>query len=177
MQDNINPRKTNAWKQMGDHARRMRAVHMRDLFADDPGRFERYSIQFEDILVDFSKHLITDETMNLLIKLAEETHLKSAIDAMFAGEKINETENRAVLHTALRNRSDKPVYVDGKNVMPEVNAVLAQMESFSGKVISGEWRGYTGERITDIVNIGIGGSDLGPVMVTEALKPYAEKNI
>ena len=177
MQDNINPRKTNAWKQLGDHARRMRAVHMRDLFADDPGRFERYSIQFEDILVDFSKHLITDETMNLLIKLAEETHLKSAIDAMFAGEKINETENRAVLHTALRNRSDKPVYVDGKNVMPEVNAVLAQMESFSGKVISGEWRGYTGERITDIVNIGIGGSDLGPVMVTEALKPYAEKNI
>ena len=177
MQDNINPRKTNAWKQLGDHARRMRAVHMRDLFADDSGRFERYSIQFEDILVDFSKHLITDETMNLLIKLAEETHLKSAIDAMFAGEKINETENRAVLHTALRNRSDKPVYVDGKNVMPEVNAVLAQMESFSGKVISGEWRGYTGERITDIVNIGIGGSDLGPVMVTEALKPYAEKNI
>jgi len=177
MQDKINPRKTNAWKQMGDHARRMRAVHMRDMFAEDPGRFERYSIQFEDILVDFSKHLITDETMNLLIKLAEETHLKSAIDAMFAGEKINETENRAVLHTALRNRSDKPVYVDGKNVMPEVNAVLAQMESFSGKVISGEWRGYTGERITDIVNIGIGGSDLGPVMVTEALKPYAEKNI
>jgi len=177
MQDNINPRKTNAWKQLGDHARRMRAVHMRDLFAEDPGRFERYSIQFEDILVDFSKHLITDETMNLLIKLAEETHLKSAIDAMFAGEKINETENRAVLHTALRNRSDKPVYVDGKNVMPEINAVLAQMESFSGKVISGEWRGYTGERITDIVNIGIGGSDLGPVMVTEALKPYAEKNI
>ncbi|RKY59990.1 MAG: glucose-6-phosphate isomerase [Candidatus Neomarinimicrobiota bacterium] len=177
MQDKINPRKTNAWKQMGDHARRMRAVHMRDMFAEDPGRFERYSIQFEDILVDFSKHLITDETMNLLIKLAEETHLKSSIDAMFAGEKINETENRAVLHTALRNRSDKPVYVDGKNVMPEVNAVLAQMESFSGKVISGEWRGYTGERITDIVNIGIGGSDLGPVMVTEALKPYAEKNI
>lgn len=177
MQDNINPRKTNAWKQLGDNARRMRAVHMRDLFAEDHGRFDRYSIQFEDILVDFSKHLITDETMNLLIKLAEETHLKSAIDAMFAGEKINKTENRAVLHTALRNRSNKPVYVNGKNVMPEINDVLAQMESFSGKVISGEWRGYTGERITDIVNIGIGGSDLGPVMVTEALKPYAEKNI
>ena len=177
MLEKINPSSTSVWKILESHYQQMKTVHMRDLFADDPGRFERYSIQFEDILVDYSKHIITDETLGFLIRLAEETKLSEAIAMMFNGESINETENRAVLHTALRNRSNKPVYVNGKNVMPEINAVLAQMESFSGKVISGEWRGFTGERITDIVNIGIGGSDLGPAMVTGALKPYAEKNI
>jgi glucose-6-phosphate isomerase len=150
---------------------------MKDLFANDPQRFNRFSIRFEDILLDYSKNRITDETLQLLIELADEVGLSDAIDQMFDGAKINETENRAVLHTALRNRADSPIDADGSDVMPEVNAVLDKMKEFSNKVISGEWKGYSGQRISDIVNIGIGGSDLGPVMVTEALKPYAKKRL
>ncbi len=173
----INPTTTKAWKLLRRHQHRMQKVQIKDLFIEDKNRFDHCSIQFEDILVDYSKHIITDETIALLTQLAEETRLKDAINQMFSGAHINATENRAVLHTALRNQSEFPVYVDGKNIMPEVKKVLAQMETFSNKVISGDWKGYTNKRITDIVNIGIGGSDLGPVMVTEALKPYADKNI
>lgn len=167
-----NPTQTNAWKQLESHYTQMKDRHMRDLFAADSQRFERFSLQFEDMLVDFSKNIITAETLNLLLQLAEETKVKDAISKMFAGEPINETEKRAVLHIALRNHSDRPIIVEGKDVMPEVKGVLAQMEFFSKKILSGEWRGYTGKRITDIVNIGIGGSNLGPLMVTEALRPY-----
>ncbi len=148
-------------------------MHLRDLFAADPQRFDHYSLYLDDLLVDYSKNLITDETRRLLYELARQVGLESCIAAMFRGEKINVTENRAVLHTALRNRSDEPVYVDGQDVMPQVNAVLERMRSFSEAVRNGHWRGFSGRTIADIVNIGIGGSDLGPVMVTEALKPYA----
>ncbi|MBI4825166.1 MAG: glucose-6-phosphate isomerase [Nitrospirae bacterium] len=168
---------TAAWKKLAGHYQSMKGRHMKDMFADDPERFNAFSLRFEDILIDYSKNIINKETVALLIELAEEAGLKNAIEDMFSGEKINETEGRAVLHTALRNRSNRPVRVDGKDVMPEVNAVLKQVEDFSGKIISGKWRGYTGKAITDIVNIGIGGSDLGPVMVTEALKPYRKPNI
>ena len=169
----VNPTTTKSWRKLTKHYKVVKHVPIKTLFADNPNRFEQMSLRFEDILVDYSKNILTAETQNLLIKLAKECGLKSAIDAMFKGETINETENRAVLHTALRNRSNKPVMVDGKDVMPEVKAVLKKMELFCQKVISGNWKGYTGKAITDIVNIGIGGSDLGPVMVTEALKPYA----
>ncbi len=177
MLDKINPTSTKAWKQLKRHHRQMQNVHMRELFVEDSERFQRYSIQFEDILIDYSKHLITDDTLCLLMQLAKETGLKDAISKMIVGEHINQTEDRAVLHTALRNRSDYPVYVEGKNVMPEVNNVLQQMKSFSENIRNGSWKGYTNKPITDIVNIGIGGSDLGPVMVTEALKPYANETI
>lgn len=150
---------------------------MAQLFKDDANRFSTFSIKFEDILVDYSKNMITEETMQLLVKLAQECRLSESIEQMFTGQVINATENRAVLHTALRNRSNTPVMVDGKDVMPEINAVLKQIELFSQKVVSGQWKGYTGKSVTDIVNIGIGGSDLGPVMVTEALKPYQKPNI
>ena len=150
---------------------------MKTLFAEDPQRFEKFSCRFNDILIDFSKNRITAETLKLLIALAEECGLKRAIENMFSGEKINETENRAVLHIALRNRDSAPIRVDGKDVMPEVKAVLKKMKDFSNRLISGEWKGYTGKKITDIVNIGIGGSDLGPAMVTQALKPYAQKGL
>jgi glucose-6-phosphate isomerase len=150
---------------------------MRDLFGADPKRFEKFSLKFGDLLLDYSKHRITDETLPLLFQMAHEANIESWRDKMFAGEKINITENRAVLHTALRNRSNTPVLVDGKDVMPDVNAVLAQMRDFSESVRSGKWLGYTGKRITDIVNIGIGGSDLGPVMVCDALKPYAQAGL
>jgi len=150
---------------------------MKDLFENDEQRFEKFSLKFKDILVDFSKNIITENTFKLLLELADEVDLKDAIEKMFSGEKINETENRAVLHTALRNLSKTPVYVDGKDVIPEVNAVFEQMKVFSEKVISGEWKGFTGKAISDIVNIGIGGSDLGPVMVTEALKHYRKSNL
>ncbi len=173
----IDPTTTNAWNSLFSHCNRMKNIHMRDMFDQDPTRFSKFSIQFEDLLFDFSKNIINEETLNLLFKLAEETNIKDAIEKMFSGDKINETENRAVLHTALRNRSNTPVIVDGKDVMPEINAVLKQMKKFSNDVISGQWRGYTEKSITDIINIGIGGSDLGPVMVTEALKPYAKPNI
>ncbi|HQC28938.1 MAG TPA: glucose-6-phosphate isomerase [Methylotenera sp.] len=165
------------WQKLCQHQKSMVSIHMRDLFAADKTRFDKYSLKLDDILFDFSKHRINDETLPLLIQLAREANIEGWRDRMFAGEKINITENRAVLHTALRNRSNTPVYVDGHDVMPDVNAVLAQMRTFSTKVRNGEWTGYTGKRITDIVNIGIGGSDLGPVMVCDALKPYASPDL
>jgi glucose-6-phosphate isomerase len=164
---------TPAWKALRDHHSSMETAHMRDLFAADPERFERFSIRWEDMIVDYSKHRITQDTMSLLQSLARESEVASWRDRMFAGERINFTEGRAVLHTALRNRSDRPVTVDGVDVMPGVRKVLSHMREFSEAVRSGGWRGCTGKKITDVVNIGIGGSDLGPVMVTEALKPYA----
>ena len=172
-----NPTQTESWQELRRHFGQIASVHMRDLFADDPHRFERFSLCFDDVLVDFSKNRITKDTLHLLVRLAADSGVGEAIDAMFTGEKINETEGRAVLHTALRNRGSSPVPVDGRDVMPEVNAVLEKMRSFSDRVISGDWTGYSGKKITDIVNIGIGGSDLGPVMVTEALKPFHQKGV
>ena len=170
---NINPTNTQAWKALEAHQSQLANTTIADLFKQEKNRFNDYSLNFENqILVDFSKNKINQETLKLLRQLAKESALDEAINAMFTGEKINRTENRAVLHTALRNRSNTPVYVDGKDVMPEVNAVLAKMSAFCDRVISGEWKGYTGKAITDVVNIGIGGSDLGPYMVTEALRPY-----
>ena len=170
---NINPTNTQAWKALEAHQSQLAHTTIADLFKQEENRFNDYSLTFENqILVDFSKNKINQETLKLLRQLAKESTLDDAINAMFTGEKINRTENRAVLHTALRNRSNTPVYVDGKDVMPEVNAVLAKMSAFCDRVISGEWKGYTGKAITDVVNIGIGGSDLGPYMVTEALRPY-----
>lgn len=170
---NINPTNTQAWKALEAHQSQLAHTTIADLFKQEQNRFNDYSLTFENqILVDFSKNKINQETLKLLRQLAKESALDESINAMFTGEKINRTENRAVLHTALRNRSNTPVYVDGKDVMPEVNAVLAKMRSFCDRVISGEWKGYTGKAITDVVNIGIGGSDLGPYMVTEALRPY-----
>jgi glucose-6-phosphate isomerase len=150
---------------------------MRDMFAADPKRFEKFSIHFGDILLDYSKNRITAETVPLLLDLAREVGLKDWIEKMFGGEKINSTENRAVLHIALRNRANVPIHVDGKDVMPEVNRVLRQMRDFVEKVRTGTWKGYSDKAMTDIVNIGIGGSDLGPVMVTEALKAYGKPGI
>jgi glucose-6-phosphate isomerase len=163
---------TQAYKYLTDHYIDIVSKSLKELFDADDQRFNKFSIQFEDILLDYSKNRIDDETIALLIQLAKECSLKEAIDAMYSGEKINVTEGRPVLHIALRNRSNTPIYVDGKDVMPDVNKVLDQMKSFSEAIISGEWKGYTGKAITDVVNIGIGGSDLGPVMVTEALKAY-----
>ncbi|HHR6406602.1 TPA: glucose-6-phosphate isomerase [Providencia alcalifaciens] len=169
----INPSQTAAWRALEQHYAEMKNVHMRDLFAQDAQRFTKFSATFDDqILVDFSKNRITQDTLDKLLALAKETQLEDAIKSMFSGEKINRTEERAVLHTALRNRDNTPVLVDGKDVMPDVNAVLEKMQQFSARIISGEWKGYTGKAITDVVNIGIGGSDLGPFMVTEALRPY-----
>ena len=170
---NINPTNTQAWKTLEAHQSQLANTTIADLFKQEQNRFNDYSLTFENqILMDFSKNKINQETLKLLRQLAKESALDEAINAMFTGEKINRTENRAVLHTALRNRSNTPVYVDGKDVMPEVNAVLAKMSAFCDRVISGEWKGYTEKAITDVVNIGIGGSDLGPYMVTEALRPY-----
>ncbi|MFC1121908.1 glucose-6-phosphate isomerase [Pasteurella multocida] len=170
---NINPTTTNAWKALQQHHKMQSAVTIQQLFAQEKDRFADYSLSFNnEVLVDFSKNNVTKETLSLLRQLAQECALSEAVDAMFSGAKINKTEDRAVLHTALRNRSNSPVLVDGKDVMPEVNAVLAKMKDFCHRVISGEWKGYTGKAITDVVNIGIGGSDLGPYMVTEALRPY-----
>lgn len=170
---NINPTQTNAWKALTQHHAQRKNTTIQDLFAQEKDRFANYSLTFNnEILVDFSKNNLTKETLGLLRQLTEECGLTQAKEAMFNGEKINRTENRAVLHTALRNRANTPVFVDGKDVMPEVNAVLAKMKSFCERVISGEWKGYTGKAITDVINIGIGGSDLGPYMVTEALRPY-----
>ncbi|QHT71226.1 glucose-6-phosphate isomerase [Rhodocytophaga rosea] len=173
----INPTQTQAWQALSRHFGQIKQEHMLEMFRQDPERFSRFSTQFEDILVDYSKNIITSETKALLLQLADECKLKEAIDKMFTGDVINTSEGRAVLHTALRNRSNAKILVDGKDVMPEVNAVLKQIEIFSERIISGKWKGYTGKPITDIVNIGIGGSDLGPVMVTEALKPYQKPNI
>ena len=173
----INPTETQSWKDLIVHFKEMKSLHMKDLFASDPERFNKYTIRFNDILVDYSKNIITGETLRLLLNLIEEVGLKDAIDKMFSGDRINETEERAVLHIALRNRESTPIYVNGKDVMPEVNAVLDKMKEFSNKIISGEWKGFTGKKITDMVNIGIGGSDLGPVMVTECLRPYAKEGL
>ena len=154
------------------HAEQIKGLHLRDLFEQDPERFNRFHIEWRDFLFDYSKNRITSETMDLLIRLAEESGLRQAIEDMFTGKRINTTENRPVLHTALRNRDNHPIFVDDKDVMPEINAVLDQMHVFTDKVRSGQWLGATGQRITDIVNIGIGGSDLGPAMVVEALAHY-----
>jgi glucose-6-phosphate isomerase len=173
----IDPTTTASWQQLQRHFEEIKDFQMKTWFADEPDRFKWYSLTFQDILVDFSKHRVTADTLKLLLDLAEEAHLHDAIDKMFSGDKINETEDRAVLHVALRNRSNTPIYVDGQDVMPEVNGVLDKMRKFSDKVGSGAWTGYTGKKITDIVNIGIGGSDLGPVMVTESLRPYRRKDL
>lgn len=170
---NINPTQTAAWQALQKHFDEMKDVTIADLFAKDGDRFSKFSATFDDqMLVDYSKNRITEETLAKLQDLAKKCDLAGAIKSMFSGEKINRTENRAVLHVALRNRSNTPILVDGKDVMPEVNAVLEKMKTFSEAIISGEWKGYTGKAITDVVNIGIGGSDLGPYMVTEALRPY-----
>jgi glucose-6-phosphate isomerase len=171
------PTQLAAWKALEAHYPRVAPLHVRDLFRQDPKRFDKFSAQFQDILLDYSKNRITEETFQLLLDLAREADLKGWTEKMFTGQKINITENRAVLHIALRNRSNRPILVDGKDVMPEVNAVLAHMREFSEAIRSGAWKGYTGKAITDVVNIGIGGSDLGPVMVTEALKPYSKPSL
>lgn len=168
----INFTETDAYSYLSNHYINIAPKHLRDLFAYDPNRFEKFSIAFEDILFDYSKNRIDEQTIALLIQLARECKLEEAIEAMFDGSPINQTENRAVLHTALRNVSSKSIKVDGQDVMPAVNSVLNHMKEFSESVINGNWKGYSGKAITDIVNIGIGGSDLGPVMVTEALKAY-----
>jgi glucose-6-phosphate isomerase len=169
--------KSPAWKALEAHYKKVEPLHMRDLFEQDPQRFDKFSLTFKDILLDYSKNRITEETLPLLLALAEEADVRGWTEKMFTGKKINLTENRAVLHVALRNRSNRPIVVDGKDVMPGVNAVLKQMARFCRAVRKGEWKGFTGKAITDIVNIGIGGSDLGPVMVTEALKPYGKKDL
>jgi glucose-6-phosphate isomerase len=166
-----------AWQALSKHYAQIKTTHMRDLFAKEPNRFDAFSLRFEDILLDFSKNRATAETMTLLRNLAKQADLRGWAEKMFSGEKINNTENRAVLHIALRNRSNRPILVDGKDVMPEVNAVLKHMQEFSDAIRSGSWTGYSGKKITDVVNIGIGGSDLGPVMVTEALKPYSKRDL
>ncbi|HLV24352.1 MAG TPA: glucose-6-phosphate isomerase [Moheibacter sp.] len=169
---NINPTQTEAWAKLETHFQSIKNKTIQNLFEENPQRFEEFHIQFQDILLDYSKNRMDSETVNLLVELAEDCQLKDAIEKQFSGDLINETENRAVLHTALRNRGNQPVLVEGKDVMPDVNSVLEQMKIFSEKVISGVWKGFSGKEITDVVNIGIGGSDLGPVMVCEALKHY-----
>ena len=168
----INPTTTISWQKLSIHSKEMHMVHMRELFSKDKDRFNKFSQLEGDLLFDYSKNIITEDTMKMLVELAYDCRLDDAISAMFNGEKINKTEGRAVLHTALRNFSGTPVSTDGNDVMPSVNKVLLQMKDICNKVHSGEWKGYTNKKIRHIVNIGIGGSDLGPVMVTEALKPY-----
>ncbi len=168
----INPTETAAWKALTTHFKALENVQMKDLFSQNENRFEQFSTTFDDILLDYSKNRMTKETLDLLIQLAEEVDLADAIEQMYSGQIINETENRAVLHVALRNQSDSVIEVDGVDVMPKVRGVLNQIKSFSEDLLSGRLRGYTGSKITDVVNIGIGGSDLGLVMTTEALKPY-----
>jgi glucose-6-phosphate isomerase len=177
MLNKINPTETQSWKNLIGHFKEMKGIHMKDLFVNDPERFNKYAIRFNDILVDYSKNIITEETLKLLLKLSDDVGLRDAIDKMLSGDRINETEDRSVLHIALRNRENNPIYVNGKDIMPEVNVVLKKMKDFSNKIISGEWKGFTNKKITDIVNIGIGGSDLGPVMATECLKPYAKEGL
>ncbi len=168
----VNPTHTESWKKLSAHASQLKQVHLRELFRANPERFEHFSQWHGDLLFDYSKNIITKETLELLNSLALECGLDKAIEAMFNGEKINRTENRAVLHTALRNFSGEAVFTDGEDVMPGIKKVLAQMENLCQQIHTGKWKGYTGKPIRQIVNIGIGGSDLGPVMVTEALKPY-----
>src|SRR4051794_5826759 len=171
------PTQREAWKALEAHHKEMASVHMRDLFKQDPQRFDKFTLRFNDILFDFSKNRINEKTLSLLFDLARESDLKGWTEKMFTGQKINTTEQRAVLHVALRNRSNRPILVDGQDVMPEVNAVLGHMRRFSFAIRNGVWKGYTGKPITDVVNIGIGGSDLGPVMATQALKPYASPGL
>jgi glucose-6-phosphate isomerase len=173
----INPTTTQAWKELQQHYAEMKQAHIKDLFTTDPDRFKKYSMCSKDIVFDYSKNIITDKTLQLLLQLANECKLKEAIEAMYNGDTVNETEGRSVLHVALRNFSKEPFYNDGKDVMPDIKKVLRQVKKISDNVHNGEWRGYTGKRIKYIVNIGIGGSDLGPLMVTEALKPYTVEGI
>lgn len=173
----INPTTTKAWKALELHASSMRQQQMKDLFAKNPTRFKQFSFCFNDTVIDFSKNIITEETIQLLLQLAQDCKLQDAISAMFDGDFINETEHRSVLHIALRNFSGKPIYTAGKNIMEDVQKVQQQMKKFCAKIHNGEWKGYTGKTIKYIVNIGIGGSDLGPFMVTEALKPYWKEGI
>ena len=173
----INLTETQSWKNLANHFKEMKEIHMKDLFANDPERFNKYTIRFNDILIDYSKNIITEVTLKLFFELIDEIGLRDAIDKMFTGYRINETEDRAVLHIALRNRENNPIYVNNKDVMPDINAVLDKIKNFSDKIISGEWKGFTNKKITDIVNIGIGGSDLGPVMATECLRPYAKEGL
>lgn len=168
----INPTETSAWRQLEINFLMMQATHLKELFDEDSDRFKKFSLQFNDILVDYSKNIISEETLQYLTQLATETELQQAIHAMFTGKGINQTEGRSVLHVALRNRKNEAILVDGEDVMPLVNKALDQIKQFSAKLLTGEHKGYTGKKITDVVNIGIGGSDLGPLMVTEALKPY-----
>lgn len=173
MLNSIDPTQTSAWKALSVHFDKMKQVDLNQLFAKDPQRFNQFSARFgDDILLDYSKNLIDKETIEKLLELAKQSKLKDAIDAMFRGDKINQTEDRAVLHVALRNRSNTPIIFDGEDVMPQINSVLEKMQHFSKKVIDGHWKGYTGKAITDVVNIGIGGSDLGPYMVSQALAAY-----
>lgn len=172
-----NPTNFPIWQELAEHQKEVFPLHMRDLFDQEPDRFEKYSLQVGDLLLDYSKNRITDKTMSMLFQLARDMNLESMRDKMFSGEKINFSEHRAVLHTALRNRSNTPVYVDGKDVMPDVNRVLAQMRDFTDRVRNGSWKGYSGKKITDVVNIGIGGSDLGPLMACNALKPYSKPDL
>ena len=166
-----------AWQALHNHFEQVRHLHMRDLFTQDPKRFQRYSIKLEDFLLDYSKNRITDETESLLLELARDRDVPGWITRMFNGEKINHTEDRAVLHIALRNRANRPILVDGRDVMPEVNAMLEKMRSFCDAIHSQKWRGYTGQPIKDVVNLGVGGSDLGPMMATQALHPYASRDV
>jgi glucose-6-phosphate isomerase len=172
MLPNHNPTETAAWQKLETLFLTMQATHMRELFEEDPERFKKFHLQFEDILVDYSKNILNEEVLKELFNLATQVELKDAIDAMFRGDAINQTEDRSVLHVALRNRSGNPMLSDGEDVMPKVNQVLAQVKKFSDSLLGGAWKGYSGKPITAIVNIGIGGSDLGPYMVTEALRPY-----
>jgi glucose-6-phosphate isomerase len=166
-----------AWQALLKHKKQTENIQMRDLFAQDENRFESFHLRFNEILLDYSKNRINKETMSLLMDLAKQCGLKDWTEKMFSGEKINYTENRAVLHTALRNRSDEPIYVDGQNIMPEVKSELEKMRQYSEEIRSGHWLGYSGKPIIDIVNIGVGGSDLGPVMVSEALHPYGKAGL
>ena len=166
-----------AWKALSSHSQEMKSTHLRKLFADDPARGERFTAEVGGIFLDYSKNRITDQTLKLLIQLAEESGLKERREAMFKGEKINITENRAVLHVALRAPKDESIVVDGEDVVPAVHAVLDKMAGFADRVRSGDWKGHTGKRIRNVVNIGIGGSDLGPVMAYEALKHYSQRDL
>lgn len=177
MLKNLSPTQTQAWKKLEAHYKTLQPQHLRDLFAQDPQRFEKFSYKLNDTLYDLSKNRVTEETMQLLVQLAEEVGMPQAIESMFSGEKINATENRAVLHTALRNFSDDTLLVDGENVLPEVRQVQEQMKTFCEQLHSGTWTGYTGKRIANVVNIGIGGSDLGPKMIVEALKKYQKPDL
>ena len=168
---------SSAWKALAAHHAAIKDTQMKDLFAQDAERFNKFSMEFEDTLFDYSKNRITDETMDLLYALAEQQDVKGLAKKMFSGEKINNTEGRAVLHVALRNQSNTPILVDGEDVMPDVNETLARIKTFTEKIRGGEWKGYTGKSISAVVNIGIGGSDLGPVMVCEALKPYSKRDL